>query len=219
MALLDNLFWIGHASFYMKAGDRMVFIDPYMVPEGFEEKADIVLVTHAHFDHCSEADIKKVAKQGTKVVAAPRCAINSFQATVSEPGWKASLEGISIEAVPAYNTKKERIQFHPSANRWVGYKVTVDGETIYHAGDTDFIEEMDGIDVDVALLPMGGTYTMDVDEAIGAANAMKARTVVPMHYKGLLGKERSAEAEKVFKSKVRGAFIMREIAPPKYSIQ
>lgn len=217
MALVDSLFWIGHASFYVKTDRGTLFIDPYAIPDGFAEKADIVLVTHAHFDHCSPADIGKVAKPGARIVAAPQCLEGDRSVERSRPGSRLSFGKVSIEAVPAYNVRPERLQYHPRANDWVGYRVTIDGETLYHAGDTDKIDEMEGLDADVALIPMGGTYTMDVDEAIDAASALRATTVVPIHYKRLLGREGSASAEARFRERVKGALIMDEVAAPAYS--
>ncbi len=219
MALLDNLFWIGHASFYVKSEKGTLFIDPYAIPEGFKERADIVLVTHAHFDHCSIGDIRRVSKPGAKIVAAPQCLEGDKSVIRSRPGARHSFGTVTIEAVPAYNVREERLQFHPRANGWVGYRVTIGGETLYHAGDTDRIDEMDGLDADVALLPMGGTYTMDTGEAIEAAKSLHASNVIPMHYKRLLGKEGSEKAEARFREHVKGAVIMREVIAPAYSFQ
>ncbi|MEM3791674.1 MAG: MBL fold metallo-hydrolase, partial [Candidatus Micrarchaeaceae archaeon] len=95
--------------------------------------------------------------------------------------------------------------------------VEANGKKIYHAGDTDFIEEMKDIDADLALLPIGGTYTMDVEEAISAANAINASFFAPMHYKALLGKENSAKAEKEFKERVENSFVMNEEWEPFFS--
>lgn len=213
--MLDSLFWVGHASFYIK-GESTVFIDPFELPATLKEKADLVLVTHAHFDHCSKKDIDRVSTDRTIVIASSGCDVGR-DAETARPGFRKKVGGIGIEAVPAYNNRKERLGFHPKSNGWVGYKVTVGGETLYHAGDTDHIAEMEGMRPDVALLPMGGTYTMDVDEAVSAANAIGARATVPMHYKHLLGKEGSAEAERRFKSGVKGALVMNEISAPSYS--
>lgn len=216
MSLIDELFWIGHASFYIKAKGGIIFIDPFELPASLKEKADLILITHAHFDHCSKKDIDQIATDETRIIASPGCDVGRAAET-AKPGFSGSFNGVKIEAVPAYNSRKERLQFHPRSNDWVGYKITVGGETLYHAGDTDRIEEMDGMRPSIALLPIGGTYTMDVDEAIGAAKAIGASTTVPMHYKHLLGKDGSTAAEEKFKGGVKGALIMKETSAPDYS--
>ena len=232
-----TLFWIGHASFYIKsrpaamrtepfAGmeprDYTVFIDPFNVSDHVKERADLILITHAHFDHWSTKDIDRVSKSGTKMILSPLC--NGSEkykgVTVAKPGFKTSFASgdVLISAIPAYNLKSERLQFHPRSNDWVGYVLEVAGLKIYHAGDTDFIPEMKALkDIDVALLPMGGTYTMGVDELIEAARAIDAKHVVPVHYKNLLGREGSEKAEKRLKDNLDNVLFMKEVQPPTYS--
>ena len=215
----ETVEWIGHASFILNDGSTRVFVDPFRVSD-VSNKADIILITHPHFDHCSKDDIAKLQGSGTRIVAAQGCidAKDFPGITIAKPGFSAEIAGVKVEAVPAYNTRQERLQFHPRSNNWVGYVVSANGMRIYHAGDTDFINEMKELnDIDVALLPIGGTYTMDVDEAISAANAIGAKHSVPMHYKNLLGKNRSAAAEKKFMDAVRGAMVLHEIQEPTYS--
>lgn len=215
----DTIFWIGHASFYIKTKEATVFIDPFRVSDAVKEKADLILITHAHFDHNSKPDIEKVRKDDTKFVAPQKCLeAKEYKHEVSRPGFATSYRGISIEAVPSYNKREERLKFHPRSENWVGYVLDVGGMRIYHAGDTDFIPEMAALkDIDVALLPMGGTYTMAMDEAIEAAKTIAPRTVVPMHYKMLLGKDGSTDMEKQLKSKIGNATILREVQAPVYS--
>ncbi len=220
MERYDNIFWVGHACFYIKVHDTTIFIDPFRVSDKIKEKADIILITHAHYDHNSKADIDKVRKDSTKFVAAPKCLdLKDYKGLeLSKPGFKTKFNGIGIEAVSAYNSNSERLKYHPKVENWVGYILDVDGTRIYHAGDTDFIPEMNRIkDIDVALLPMGGTYTMAVDEAIDAANAIKPKTLVPMHYKMLLGMEGSKQLEDKIRSKISNAMIMKEVQDPIYS--
>ena len=220
MDINKRLSWIGHASFYIKGGGFNIFVDPFRISSLIKEKADFVLITHAHMDHCSKDDILRVLKPEGEVICPQGCfedgSFKNF--TLSKPGFAAKLKSASVEAIPAYNTKKERLAFHPKENGWVGYIIDVGGFKIYHAGDTDHIDEMDGLrGIGASLLPIGGTYVMDVDEAIGAANAIKAEHSVPMHYKMLLGREGSARAEERFKSEAVNALVMKEEQPAEYS--
>jgi L-ascorbate metabolism protein UlaG (beta-lactamase superfamily) len=215
-----TLFWIGHASFYIKAQGKTIFIDPFNITPAIKEKADLVLITHAHSDHCSKDQIERVLKPEGEVICPQGCLDNDIfkNFTLSKPGFKTDFNGISIDAVPAYNVKKERAHFHPKKNNWVGYVIDIEGFKIYHAGDTDFIDEMRPLrGLGASLLPMGGTYVMDANEAASAANAIGAQYAVPMHYKALLGREGSANAEKIFREKVRNALFMKEVQEPFYS--
>ena len=178
-----SLKWLGHSSFEIKADGKTIYIDPH---EGeYSEKADMILVTHSHFDHCDPAKIKKIRQSDTVIIAPADCA-PKIGATVKtlKPGQETTIGKIHIRAVEAYNTKRFRSPgqpFHPKGFG-VGYLITADGKTIYHAGDTDFIPEMKQLGhVDVALLPSGGTYTMDNPESAEAALAINPETVVPMH--------------------------------------
>jgi len=216
----ENVFWIGHASFYIKYKGATVFIDPFRVSDKIakSEKADLILITHAHFDHFSINDIKKVKKDSTLIITSTKTMDESKNVKIAKPGFVYELGGIKIEAVPAYNIAKERLSFHPKSNEWVGYIISAEGLRIYHAGDTDFIPEMHNFaNIDLALLPIGGTYTMDVEEASNAIKAIKPKFAAPMHYKNLLGKEGSKAAEEKFKNLVGNALIFKEVQEPTYS--
>ncbi len=178
-----ELKWLGHASWKIKAGGKTIYIDPY---EGeYDEKADLVLCTHHHDDHCKVDKIKKVKGDKTVIVATPECGkkIGSPVKTL-KPGESASFGDVTVEAVEAYNYKRFRspgTPFHPKGVG-VGYLVKAEGKTVYHAGDTDFIDEMKKIKgIDVLLVPSGGTYTMDNPEAAEATIAINPKTAVPMH--------------------------------------
>jgi L-ascorbate metabolism protein UlaG (beta-lactamase superfamily) len=181
--LLQNLHWLGHDSFRLD-GPPVIYFDPWKLPPG-SPLADVILVSHDHYDHLSAGDVKKVSGPKTTVIANPSAAAKLEGARVIRPGEKITVGDVIVEAVPAYNLNKFRspgVVFHPRQGEHNGYIVTVGGERLYHAGDTDHIPEMSGIKCDVALLPVSGTYVMTADEAAGAAAAIKPGVAVPMHY-------------------------------------
>jgi L-ascorbate metabolism protein UlaG (beta-lactamase superfamily) len=175
--------WLGHASFLIQVGGKIIYIDPY---EGeYKEKADIILVTHSHHDHCDLSKINKVRRDDTVIIAPRECASKiGGNVETLKPEKERAVEGVTIKAVEAYNYKRFRSPgnpFHPKGCG-VGYLLKAEGQTIYHAGDTDFIPEMRQLGhVDVALLPSGGTYTMDNLEAAEAAITINPKIAVPMH--------------------------------------
>ncbi len=191
-----KIHWFGHASFMLEASGKRIYIDPYILPTS-PEKADVVLVTHEHFDHCAVENIKRLMKEHTILVTTSGCAskCNVPAKTVKE-GDKLDMGWLKVEAVPAYNSNKP---FHPRG-LGVGFVIELNGKRIYHAGDTDFISEMSNIKhIDVALLPIGGTYTMDIDDAVEAVKAIRPNIAIPMHYNSLKGLERDPSQ---FKGKV-----------------
>ena len=177
--MLDRLTWLGHAGFFFE-GPPKIFIDPFRIAGG--PSADLVLLTHPHYDHCSPADLARIVSDDTDIVCTRDClpALREL-----EPGTRLQLHGVTVEAVPAY-TRKSRM--HGRDQGWVGYIVQVDGVRWYHAGDTDYIPEMRHMRVDVACLPISGGETMNIVEAAAAANCLAPQVVVPMHY-GTLGDE------------------------------
>lgn len=217
---IEDLNWIGHASFLIRDSGKNIYIDPFMI-DGVEDKADIVFITHPHFDHMNQDDLKRIVTDKTTIIIPKSCAgeVKSGKVYAVEPNKEYEVEGIKFKTLPAYNVVSERLDKHPRENNWVGYVANISGTTIYHPGDTDFIPEMNGLEVDIALLPMSGTYTMDVNEAIEAAKAMKAGKVIPMHYKMVLGEENSKLAEKLFKEQVKNSMFLKEIIPARYSFQ
>jgi len=175
--------WLGHASFQIKADGKNIYIDPY---EGeYKDKADIVLATHSHHDHCDPTKIRKVRKEDTLIIAPEDCASTiGGRIKTLKPGEKITLGNLTLEAVEAYNYKRFRSPgnpFHPKG-LGVGYLITIGDKTIYHAGDTDFIPEMRQLkNIYLALLPSGDTYTMDNEEAAEAALTISPEVVIPMH--------------------------------------
>ena len=176
--------WLAHASFQIKANGKIVYVDLEKYGEA-TEKADLILVTHSHTDHCDPDKIKNVQKEDTVIIAPEDCAsIIGRSVKTLRPGEETSVDNIRVKAVEAYNYKRFRSPgnpYHPKGFG-VGYLIKVEGKTIYHAGDTDFVPEMRKVGpVDVVLLPSGGTYTMDNAEAAEAAIAINPKIVIPMH--------------------------------------
>lgn len=171
--------WLGHSGFSINTGDKIVVIDPFQIKNC--DRADIILITHPHNDHCSIDDIHKIKKPSTFFITEAESAKKlTGDVRVIKPGDKVTLAGVQVEAVPAYNINNN--DFHPKKADWLGFIVTIEELRIYHAGDTDLIPEMDSISVDIALLPVSGTYVMNAEEAILAAKRLNPKTTIPMHY-------------------------------------
>lgn len=191
--------WLGHDSFIVKDG-KTVIIDPFKLRSS-PGKADILLISHEHFDHLSLEDIKKVVGNDTTVVtiAAAKKELGSVkvkEVKSVKPGDNVKIGDVSIEVVPAYNLNKFREPgrvFHPKDDGKVGFIIGMKGMRIYHAGDTDVIPEMKGLKPDVALLPVSGTYVMTADEAAEAARMIQPKLAIPMHYGAIVGSEKDAE--------------------------
>jgi len=186
--------WLGHAGFQI-LGEKKIFLDPFQIETS--DKADIIFITHGHYDHLSKSDISKIATPNTTIIITPDCqsSLSDFPGKVMlvEPNKSYEVEGIKFHTVPSYNTNKH---FHPKQNEWVGYVIEHDGKKIYHAGDTDIIPEMETVgkmSVDVALLPVSGTYVMTADEAAKAAEIIKPKLAIPMHWGTIVGTQKDAE--------------------------
>tara|TARA_B100000315_G_C14430967_1_gene520106 strand:- start:269 stop:943 length:675 start_codon:yes stop_codon:yes gene_type:complete len=196
--------WLGHAGFMIKKLDnsKVIYIDPYNI-KNTHEKADLILITHGHYDHCSVADIEKIIKDGTKIIFTPDCQSKiarfntPIKTEIAEPGGDLIFENIRISIFPAYNIDKP---FHPKEELWVGYLVKINNVLIYHAGDTDVIPEMHSLTGHnqaekklVALLPVGGRFTMNPEEAFESAKIIKPFLTIPMHYGAIVGTKEDAE--------------------------
>ncbi len=176
--LLDDLRWLGHDSFRIDY-PLVIYLDPWRItPEN--PPADIILISHEHHDHCSPEDVERLRQEGTTIIANPSAASKlEGQVTIMKAGDSLNVKGVQIDAMPAYNLEKP---FHPKSAGHVGYILTINGERLYFAGDTDFIPEMRELHCDIALLPVSGIYVMDAVEACQAAEAIRARISIPMHY-------------------------------------
>jgi L-ascorbate metabolism protein UlaG (beta-lactamase superfamily) len=180
-----RLTWLGHASVKITSPSTTIYIDPWKIGNP-AQRADIILLTHDHYDHYSQTDLKAVSDASTRVVAPMSAPLVTDRIT---PGNNTIIKDVSILAMPAYNLGKA---FHPKANGWVGYIITINGNKIYHSGDTDRIPEMKGLVVDVAFMPIGGTYTMDAKEASDAIKDIKTVYAIPIHYGDIVGSRKDA---------------------------
>lgn len=191
--------WLGHDSFRITNG-KTVIIDPFKV-RPHPTKADILLISHEHFDHLSLDDIKKVSSEKTTIITIPavKKELSGLKAggiKTVKPGDKVNIGDVTVEAVPAYNLNKFREPgkpFHPKEDGKIGFVISFKEVRVYHAGDTDPIPEMKSIKTDIALLPVSGTYVMTPEEAAEAASMIKPKLVIPMHYGAIVGSESDAQ--------------------------
>ena len=177
------------------AGSKILYFDPYLI-SGAEHDADIVFITHAHYDHLDPGSVEKVSGQNTVFVAPAGMAkemknvAGNAELVLMAPGDEKAVSGVSVQAVPAYNRLKP---FHPKRNGWLGYIVKMDGVSYYVAGDTDAVSELSGVVCDVALVPIGGTYTMNAKDAAKLINKIRPAAAIPTHYGSIVGKPEDAE--------------------------
>jgi L-ascorbate metabolism protein UlaG (beta-lactamase superfamily) len=207
-----NIEWLGHASFRISTQGKIIYIDPYVIDEN-AFRADLIIVTHEHHDHCAVDNIQKLLKEKTIVIAPQNCLTKlSFVPRQSlrllSPNDSAVIGDVQIKTIPAYNVNKFRapnIPYHPK-NFGFGVVFNFAGVKIYHAGDTDFVPEMHELaeyNIDVALVPVGGKYTMDPKEAVQAIQVIKPKVAIPMHWgTNIVGTQEDADKFK----KLIGAF-------------
>ena len=182
-----KIHWLGHDGFRIDT-EKIIYFDPYQIEAG--PQADLILISHEHFDHCSPEDVAKIQGPETVIVTEKDSADKlSGDVRIIKPGETLNLDGVKIQAVPSYNTDKD---FHPRKNGWLGFLVEVSGIRIYHAGDTDYIPEMKDLKVDIALLPVSGTYVMTAEQAVKAALAIGPGLAIPMHYGAIVGSNQDA---------------------------
>ena len=187
--MLNNINWLGHSSIKI-LGNKILYIDPFNIKENYND-ADIIFITHNHYDHFSKEDIEKCMNKYTKIVITKdlyqdtiNLGFNDQQILFVLPNNSYEIENINFKTIPAYNINKN---FHPKENNWVGYVININNQKIYIAGDTDLTDESKKVKCDIAFLPVGGTYTMDYKEASTLANIINPSIVIPIHYGTIVG--------------------------------
>ena len=193
--MLDNIEVLCHSSIRISK-NKVIYIDPFKINKNYND-ADIIFITHDHYDHYSEEDIDKVINKNTTIVIPEemitkllRKGIDKNSIHVVKPNEEYMVQGIKFETIPSYNVNKK---FHPKENNWVGYIITIDEVRYYIAGDTDITEENRKVKCDVAFAPVGGTYTMNSKEAAQLINEIKPQVAVPIHYGSVVGTEQDAK--------------------------
>ena len=193
--MLENIEVLYHSSIKINKG-VIIYFDPFKIDKEYHD-ADIIFITHSHYDHYSEEDILKVRKESTHVVAPVDLLENLLtlgftkeSITTVKPNENYNVNGLTFKTIPAYNTNKS---FHPKSNNWVGYLLTLNDTIYYIAGDTDITEENKQVKCDVAFVPIGGTYTMDYKEAAELINEIKPKIAVPTHYAAIVGAKEDGE--------------------------
>ena len=211
--MLENVEVLYHSSIKIKY-NKIIYIDPFKIDKDYND-ADIVFITHDHFDHYSEEDIDKVINENTTIIIPEelltkilRKGINKNAVITVESNKEYMVQGIKFETIPAYNTNKT---FHPKENYWVGYIITLDGIRYYIAGDTYITEENRKVKCDVAFVPVGGTYTMNYSEAAELVNIIKPKIAVPIHYGSVVGtKQDATNFIKLLHSSIKGIILMKQ---------
>lgn len=211
--MLENIEVLYHSSIRINK-EKTIYIDPFKIDRNYND-ADIVFITHDHYDHYSEEDIDKVINENTTIIIPEELltkllkkGINKNAIITVEPNEKYVVQGIKFETISAYNTNKT---FHPKENGWVGYIIIINGIRYYIAGDTDITEENKQVKCDVAFVPVGGTYTMDFKEAASLINEIKPKIAIPIHYGSIVGTEQDAiDFIRLLHPEIKGIILMKK---------
>ena len=210
--MLENVEVLNHSSIRINK-EKIIYIDPFKINKNYND-ADIIFITHDHYDHYSEEDIDKVIGKNTTIVIPEELltkllkkGIHKSAIITVEPNKEYMIQGIKFETIPAYNTNKA---FHPKENEWVGYVIEIQGSKYYIAGDTDITEENRKVKCDVAFVPVGGTYTMDFKEAAQLINEIQPKVAVPTHYGSVVGTEQDAiDFIRLLHPNIKGIMLMK----------
>ncbi len=211
--MLENIEVLYHSSIRINK-EKIIYIDPFKINKNYND-ADIIYITHDHYDHYSEEDIDKVINENTTIIIPDelltkllRKGINKNAIITVEPNKNYMVQGIKFETISAYNTNKT---FHPKENGWVGYIIIINGIRYYIAGDTDITEENKQVKCDVAFVPVGGTYTMDFKEAASLINEIKPKIAIPIHYGSIVGTEQDAiDFIRLLHPEIKGIILMKK---------
>ena len=211
--MLENIEVLYHSSIRINK-EKIIYIDPFKINKNYND-ADIIFITHDHYDHYSEEDIDKVINENTTIIIPEelltkllRKGINKNAIITVEPNKNYMVQGIKFETISAYNTNKT---FHPKENGWVGYIIIINGIRYYIAGDTDITEENKKVKCDVAFVPVGGTYTMDFKEAAHLINEIKPKIAIPIHYGSIVGTEQDAiDFIRLLHPEIKGIILMKK---------
>ena len=210
--MLENVEVLAHSSIRISK-NKIIYIDPFNIEKNYND-ADLIFITHDHYDHYSEEDIDKVKKDDTVFIVPEELLTKLLKNGIrqdciiaAQPNQTERVLGIRFETVPAYNVNKT---FHPKENGWVGYIIDIDGIRYYIAGDTDINEDNKKVQCDVALVPVGGTYTMDFKEAARLINEIKPKIAVPIHYGSIVGtKQDATDFAKLLHPSIKGIILMK----------
>ena len=211
--MLKGIECLGHSTIKINKNNKIIYIDPYNISDGIND-ADYIFITHNHYDHFSEEDIKKVKNNETIIIITEdlytntlKLGFNGMNIITVKPNENYQVEGIKFSTIPAYNTNKT---FHPKENNWVGYIIELEGSKYYIAGDTDITEENKKVKCDVAFVPVGGTYTMDFKEAAHLINEIKPKIAVPIHYGSIVGTNQDAtDFVKLLHPNIKGIILIK----------
>ena len=211
--MLKGIECLGHSTIKINKNNKIIYIDPYNISDGIND-ADYIFITHNHYDHFSEEDIKKVKNNETIIIITEdlytntlKSGFNGMNIITVKPNENYQVEGIKFSTIPAYNTNKT---FHPKENNWVGYIIELEGSKYYIAGDTDITDENKKVKCDVAFVPVGGTYTMDFKEAAHLINEIKPKIAVPIHYGSIVGTNQDAtDFVKLLHPNIKGIILIK----------